>query len=78
MEERLSFEQAIARYSDWIIYDSNGSHRWLLGDPEDLSKAVHLIVEGDWVTVCPVILSPGLGLKPQGRWKDRWEPGVKV
>ena len=57
--ERLTLEQAIARYSGWIIYDSDGSRRWLLAPgeaPEDLSRAVFLVVEGAWVTVWPVIL----------------------
>lgn len=75
--EMLTLEQAIAKYSGWIIYDSDGSRRWLLAPeeaPEDLSRAVFLVVEGDWVTVWPVILSPGLGLKPQGRWNPHGDP----
>ncbi|QAY18139.1 hypothetical protein [Thermus phage TSP4] len=75
--ERLTLEQAIAKYSGWIIYDSDGSRRWLLvpGEaPDDLSRAVFLVVEGAWVTVWPVILSPGLGLKPQGRWNPHGDP----
>lgn len=69
--KRLTLEQAIARYSGWLIYDSDGSRRWLLAPgeaPEDLSRAVLLVVEGAWATVWPVLLSTALGLEPQGRW----------
>lgn len=68
MAERLTLEQAIARYGGWVVYDSDRSRRWLLAPGEDLSRAVLLIVEGAWATVWPVTLSTGLGLKPQGRW----------
>ena len=66
--ERLTLKQAIDRYSGWLILDSNGSSRWILVPEETSEEAVHLILEGDWVTVYPIILAPGLGLKPQGRW----------
>lgn len=71
MRERLTLEQAIARYSGWTIYGSDRGRRWLLAPgeaPEDLSRGVLLIVEGAWVTVWPVVIPPGLGLKPEGRW----------
>lgn len=69
--ERLTLEQAIARYSGWVIYDSDGGRRWLLAPgeaPEDLSRAVLLVVDGAWVTVWPVTLPSVLGMEPQGRW----------
>ncbi|BDX35509.1 hypothetical protein MN1_420 [Thermus phage MN1] len=77
---RMTLDEAIAQYGGWVIYDSDGDRRRLLlllapgESPDDLSRAVLLIVEGAWATVWPVTLSPTLGLKPQGRWTPhgRW------